>query len=250
MEILGIDIGGTGVKGAIVDTSTGELVTERFRIPTPQPATPSAIANTLAEVVAHFNWSGPVGAGFPSAILHGVAKTASNVDKAFIGINLQALFSHETGCPVYVANDADVAGLAEFSFGEGKDQQGLVIMITVGTGIGTVIINHGQLQPNSELGHIYLNNGIKAEDFAANSVRKKLNLSWKQWGKRLSLYLETMEELFYPDLFVLGGGVSKHFEQYQKYLNTNTQVQTASFLNQAGIVGAALYAKSQHNALN
>lgn len=248
MEILGIDIGGTGIKGAIVNTVSGELVTERFRIPTPQPATPKAVAETLADVVRHFNWTGPVGAGFPATILHGVAKTAANVDDAFIGTNLEVLFSEESGCSVYVANDADVAGLAEFTFGQGKDQQGLVIMVTVGTGIGTAIISQGRLLPNTELGHIYLKNGVKAEQYAANSVRKDQNLSWKEWGKRFNSYLETMEGLFNPDLFVLGGGVSKHFDQYQKYLTTNAPVKTASFLNQAGIVGAAMYAMAEVNA--
>lgn len=246
VKILGIDIGGTGIKGAIVNTETGVLETERYRIPTPQPATPEKVAETLLKIAGHFEWQGPIGAGFPAAIQHGTAKTASNVDKSFIGTNLEQLFSKHTGCPVFVANDADVAGLAEFTFGEGKQQQGLIILITIGTGIGTALINDGVLQPNSELGHVWLDNGLQAEPFASNAVRKALNLSWSDWGERLNKYLSTMENLFYPDLFVIGGGVSKSLDQFESILDLKTPVRAASFLNQSGIVGAALYGATQY----
>lgn len=245
MQILGVDIGGSGIKGAIVDTETGELVTERYRIETPQPATPRAVAEVLAQLIAHFNWSGPVGCGFPAAIQHGIARTASNISAEFIGTNVDELFSRVTKCSCYNVNDADAAGFAEMRFGEGAGQSGVVLMVTIGTGLGTVFFTDGKLLPNTELGHLYLKNGIKGEHFASDAVRKAEGLGWKSWGKRFNKYLMTMEALFWPDLIILGGGASKKFDKFQEQLTVEAEVKPAAFLNQAGIVGAALYAQSK-----
>lgn len=199
MQILGIDIGGTGIKSAVVETKTGELITERKRVATPRPATPDAIGETLKQVVDEQGWSGPIGIGFPAAIQHGIARTAANVDKSFIGLPIADCFSQHTGCPVYIANDADVAGLAEMRFGAGKDNRGVVLIVTIGTGLGTALFCDGHLQPNTELGHVYLNNGIEAERYASEAVRIVKELKWKEWGDRLNLYLTTMESLLWPD---------------------------------------------------
>ncbi len=246
MLILGVDIGGSGIKGAIVDTVKGELVTERHRIETPQPATPEAIAAALAQLVIHFNWHGPVGCGFPAAIQHGIARTAANISPSFIGVNIDKLFSEATKCPCYSLNDADAAGMAEIHFGEGAGQSGVVLLITIGTGLGTVFFTDGKLLPNTELGHLYLKNGKKAEHYASDAIRKHEDLSWKHWGKRFNIYLTLMEELFWPDLIILGGGASKKLDKFKGKITVEAPVKPAAFLNQAGIVGAALYAKSKN----
>lgn len=243
MQILGIDIGGTGIKSAIVETKTGELITERKRVATPRPATPDAIGQTLKEVVEQHEWSGPIGIGFPAAIQHGIARTAANVDKSFIGLPIAECFSKHTGCPVYIANDADVAGLAEMRFGAGRDNRGVVLIVTIGTGLGTALFSDGHLQPNTELGHVYLSNGVEAERYASEAVRIVKELKWKEWGERLNLYLTTMESLLWPDLIVLGGGVSEKLHKFSPMITTKAPVVAASFLNQAGIVGAALFAE-------
>ena len=245
MQILGIGIGGTGIKSAIVETKTGELITERKRVATPRPATPDAIGQTLKEVVEQHEWSGPIGIGFPAAIQHGIARTAANVDKTFIGLPIAECFSKHTGCPVYIANDADVAGLAEMRFGAGKDNRGVVLIVTIGTGLGTALFSDGHLQPNTELGHVYLSNGVEAERYASEAVRIVKELKWKEWGERLNLYLTTMESLLWPDLIVLGGGVSEKLHKFSPMLTTTVPVVAASFLNQAGIVGAALFAEEE-----
>ncbi|RJG39452.1 polyphosphate--glucose phosphotransferase [Motilimonas pumila] len=244
MQILGVDIGGSGIKGAIVDTETGELVTERHRIPTPQPATPSAVAETVAELVKHFQWQGPIGCGFPATVVHGVAKTASNIDKTWIETDAATLFSEATQNPCFVVNDADAAGMAEFSFGAGKDKQGVVVLVTIGTGIGTAVFTNGQLLPNTEFGHIILE-GEVAEHLVADSARKREDLGWNKWGKRFNKYLQRMEFLMSPDCFILGGGASKKMDKFIHQLETNAEVIPAQSLNQAGIIGAALYAQSQ-----
>ncbi|MDD1613487.1 MAG: ROK family protein [Methylococcaceae bacterium] len=246
MLILGVDIGGSGIKGAIVDTATGELVTERYRIDTPQPATPEAIAAILAQLVIHFNWSGLVGCGFPAAIQHGVARTAANISPSFIGTHIDKLFSEATKCSCYSLNDADAAGMAEMHFGEGVGQAGVVLLITIGTGLGTVLFSDGKLLPNTELGHLYLKNGKKAEHYASDAVRKMEDLGWKRWGNRFNTYLTLMEKLFWPDLIILGGGASKKFDKFKGQLTVEVPVKPAAFLNQAGIVGAALYAQSKN----
>jgi polyphosphate glucokinase len=245
MHILGVDIGGSGIKGAIVDTITGNLVTERHRIETPQPATPEAIAAVLAQLVIYFDWKGPVGCGFPSAIQHGVVRTASNISQAFVGTNIDKLFSEATKCPCYNLNDADAAGIAEMHFGEGRGQNGVVLLITIGTGLGTAFFTDGKLLPNTELGHLYLPNGKKAEHYAADAIRKTEGLNWRRWGKRFNRYLITMEALFWPDLIILGGGASKKFQKFKDQITVEAQVKPAAFLNQAGIVGAALHARSK-----
>ena len=245
MQILGIDIGGTGIKTAIVETTTGELIDERTRVATPRPATPDAIGKALKEVVSHHKWSGPIGIGFPAAIQHGIARTAANVDKSFIGLPIAECFSKHTGCPVYIANDADVAGLAEMRFGAGKNNPGVVLIVTIGTGLGTALFTDGHLQPNTELGHVYLSNGFEAERYASEAVRVTKDLKWKEWGDRFNLYLTTMESLLWPDLIVLGGGVSDKLHKFSPMITTKTPVVAASFLNQAGIVGAALFAEEE-----
>lgn len=245
MHILGVDIGGSGIKGAIVNTETGELVTPRHRIDTPQPVTPSAVAHTLTQMIVHFNWQGPVGCGFPAAIQQGIARTAANISPLFIGTHVDTLFSEVTQCSCYCLNDADAAGIAEMRFGAGMDHLGVVLLITIGTGLGTVLFSEGKLLPNTELGHIYLSNGRKAEHYASDAVRKAEDLGWKRWGKRFNIYLTTMEGLFWPDLIILGGGASKRFDKFGDHLTIQTPVKPANFLNQAGIVGAALYAQSR-----
>jgi polyphosphate glucokinase len=243
VQILGIDIGGTGIKAAIVETTTGALLDESSRIDTPRPATPDAIGEALKTVLAKHNWSGPVGIGFPAAIQHGIARTAANVDKSFIGLPIAEFFGKKMGCPVYMANDADVAGLAEMRFGAGKDNSGIVLIITIGTGLGTALFSDGHLLPNTELGHVYLDNGVEAERYASEAVRVVQKLEWNVWGKQLNHYLTTMESLLWPDLIVLGGGVSNELKEFAPLITTNAPIVAASFLNQAGIVGAALYAE-------
>ena len=245
MLILGIDVGGTGIKAAIVDTQTGELVSERIRILTPKPATPEAVGATLKEMVKQHQWSGPIGIGFPAAIQRGVVRTAANIDKSFIDLPIAEYFSQQTDNPVYIANDADVAGLAEMRFGAGKDIRGVVLIVTIGTGLGTALFIDGPLLPNSELGHLLLENGVEAEKYASETVRVTKELKWKDWGTRFDLYLTTMEKLLWPDLIVLGGGVSAKLHKFSSQITTQVPVVAASFLNQAGIVGAALFAEQE-----
>ena len=244
MQILGMDVGGSGIKAAVVDTSNGQLASERIRIETPRPATPAAIGNAMQSLVRQMQWSGPIGIGFPAAIQHGIARTAANIDKSFIGLPVEKFFSEQAGCPVHVANDADVAGMAEMRFGAGHDIRGVVLIVTIGTGLGTALFTDGRLLPNTELGHIFLDNGVEAERYAADSARVIKKLKWKDWGKRFDHYLATMESLFWPDLIVLGGGVSKKLEKFAETITVRTPVVPARFRNQAGIVGAALYAES------
>lgn len=242
MEILGIDIGGSGIKGAIVETSDGTFTQERYRIPTPQPSSPDAVANAVAEIVRYFEWSGPVGCTFPSVVKHGVMYSAANVDDAWIGTDGQTLFRQHTNCPVYVLNDADAAGIAEMTFGAGVNRSGVVMILTLGTGIGSAIFVNGVLLPNTELGHLQVR-GKDAEHRASDRVRQKKELTWEKWGKRVSEYMEYLEFLFSPDLFIIGGGVSKKFDKFSKYLKVRAEVTPARLLNDAGIVGAALAAQ-------
>ena len=245
--ILGIDIGGTGIKGAPVDVIKGELVGERFRLETPQPATPEAMIETVAEVAKHFDWKGPIGAGFPAVVKYGTVSTAANIDHSWIGLDAAALISEATGCsPVTLGNDADVAGLAEVTYGAGKGKDGLILMITIGTGIGTALIWNGTLLPNTELGHIELK-GQDAEDYAAESAREREGLSWEKWTRRINRYLTKMEDLFWPDLIIVGGGVSKKAERFFPLLTLRTPIVPAALLNEAGIIGAALHASQVAN---
>jgi polyphosphate glucokinase len=241
MEIMGIDVGGSGIKGAPVDTSTGLLTAARLRLKTPKGAEPQAVAQMVSEITAHFGWKGAVGAGFPAPIKHSVVKMAANISPAWVGLNVDDFLSKATGCPVTVGNDADVAGLAEMKFGAGKGQDGTVILVTLGTGIGTAIFHGGSLLPNSEFGHVQIN-GHDAESRAADAARQREGLSWKKYARRLNRFLMEMEKLFWPDLFIIGGGISKEHEKFIPLLKVEARVVPAQFLNEAGIVGAALAA--------
>jgi polyphosphate glucokinase len=242
MAVLGIDVGGSGIKGSLVDIDTGEMLADRFRLPTPDKARPEDVAETLAEVVKHFDYTGCVGVGFPAVIRHGVAYTAANIDKSWIETNAEEIFSKASGSEVFVLNDADAAGLAEMRFGVGKERsRGVVIMITLGTGLGTAIFSDGKLVPNTELGHLVIR-GKDAERRASDAARQNKELSWADWADRLNEYLRYLENLFWPDLIILGGGVSKNSHKFIPLLRLETEVVPATLLNQAGIVGAALYA--------
>ena len=244
MDILGIDIGGSGIKGALVNTESGKILGERVRIATPLPAKPDPVAQATADLVRRFDWHGPIGCGFPAAIHQGVALTASNIHKKWIGTNAAELFSRATNCPVYVLNDADAAGQAEMTFGAGRDRKGVVIIVTIGTGLGTALFTDGYLLPNAELGHIQIR-GSDAELRASDAARKRAKLSWAKWTLRFDEYLNTLEQLFWPDLFILGGGASKNHETFIPKLTVKAEVVPAQFLNEAGIVGAALAARAK-----
>jgi len=243
MELLGIDIGGTGIKGAIVDTLTGELLSKRERIDTPQPADPANLAKTVVRIVKHFDYKGPVGCGFPAVIKNGVALTAGNIDPECKGTNVEKLFSKASGCKFTVLNDADVAGIAEMKLGAGVDQMGTVILITVGTGLGSGVFYDGILIPNIELGMIFGKNGLPIESYASDKARKKNELSWDEWGKRFNFFLNHINTTFTPDLFILGGGVSKKFDKFSNLISVKTPVIIANFKNNAGIIGAAIAAE-------
>ncbi|MEM9492829.1 MAG: ROK family protein [Myxococcota bacterium] len=239
--ILGIDVGGTGIKGAPVDVTRGELVAERFRLLTPQPATPNAVAAVVAEIARHFDYSGPIGCGFPAAIRDGRALTASNIDDSWLGTDARALFEEATGCRVVVANDADVAGLAEMRLGAGRERQGTVLVVTLGTGIGTALFASGHLVPNTELGHLEVQ-GHEAEKWASAAVREAKELSWKKWARRLDIYFNALHAYLWPELIIIGGGVSKKHEKFIPRLTVPTEIVPAQLRNEAGIIGAALYA--------
>lgn len=243
METLGIDIGGSGIKGAPVDISTGTLLAERHRIPTPDPSEPNAIAEVVAQIVEHFNWSGPIGCTMPTIVRHGTVESAANIDQRWIGTNAQTLFQQTTHCPTIVINDADAAGIAEMQFGAGRGQDGLVIMLTVGTGIGSALFIKGILVPNTELGHLEIR-GKDAELRASDRARQEKELSWEKWAERLTEYFGKVEYLFSPDLFIVGGGVSKKSNKFLPLINIRTPIVTAQLLNDAGIVGAAMAAQT------
>ena len=238
---FGIDIGGSGIKGAVVHTGTGKLETERVRIATPQPSTPDSVAAVVAQLVEQAEWSGVIGATFPAVIQHGVARSAANVDHTWIGTDVDAAFTKATGSQVIVLNDADAAGIAEARFGAARDVSGVVILLTFGTGIGSALLVDGMLVPNTELGHLELD-GHDAETRAAASVRDREKMPYKRWAKRVDKYMSHVEKLFTPDLFVVGGGVSKEADKWLPHLNLHTPVKPAELLNNAGIVGAAMAA--------
>jgi polyphosphate glucokinase len=241
MHILGIDVGGSGIKGAPVDIATGNLLAERLRIKTPTGAEPQPVVEVVAEIARSFNWKDPIGIGFPAPIKAGIPMMAANVSEKWVGVNADDLFTKVTGCDCTMINDADAAGLAEMEFGAGKGQPGTVILITLGTGIGTAVFYRGKLLPNTEFGHLEMK-GKDAEHRASDAVRQLEDLSWKKYAKRLNKYFAELEKLFWPDLFIIGGGVSKQSEKYIPLLNLETPVVPAQFLNEAGIVGAALAA--------
>lgn len=240
-DVLGIDIGGSGVKGAPVNLEKGEFATERLRVETPQPSTPDAVAGVVKQIVDHFGMEGPFGCTFPAVVQHGVTLSAANVDKSWIGTDAATLMRETTGHDVIILNDADAAGIAEMKYGAGQDKKGMVIMLTFGTGIGSAIFVDGKLVPNTEFGHVQMH-GMDAEHYAAARIRKDEELSWKKWAKRVDEYLHYMEVLFTPDLFIIGGGVSKKQEKFLPRLTVETEVIPAELLNDAGIIGAALAA--------
>jgi polyphosphate glucokinase len=240
MQALGIDVGGSGIKGAPVDLETGKFIADRIRIKTPDKAEPKPMAEVVAQIARSFNWQGPIGIGFPAPIKNGIALMAANISPKWVGLDSDQLFTTATGCDCKVGNDADVAGLAEMEFGAGKGQAGTVIMLTLGTGIGTAVFYNGHLLPNTEFGHLQMD-GQDAEHRASDAAREREDLSWKKYAKRLNSYLIAMEKLFWPDLFIIGGGISKVHEKFLPLLEVQTKVVPAQLQNGAGIVGAALF---------
>jgi len=239
MQILGIDIGGTGIKGAIVDTSTGELLTEKFRLKTPKPAKPEEVAKTVHQIADHFNWKGKAGTGFPTPLAHGKCMSGGNLDPDWKGVQVDQLFSKVTGLDFTVINDADAAAEAEMHFGAGKGKSGLVAVITLGTGIGSGLFFNGHLVPNTELGHVsYKDEAF--EKFAADSIRKKEDLSYSKWGRRLNKYFKHIELILSPDLFIIGGGASSKIHKFKDEITINTPIIPAENQNEAGIIGAAM----------
>ncbi len=240
MQRLGIDIGGSGIKGAPVDLDAGKFARERLRIPTPDGGKPDDVARVVAEIVAHFpDTDGPVGCTFPAVMSSGVALTAANVDKSWIGTDAQALFEQVAGRKFVVVNDADAAGIAEMRFGAGKNEKGVVLMLTLGTGIGSALFVDGVLVPNTEFGHLEVN-GTQAEDLAAESVREEHDLKWKQWAERLDEVIAAIDRVLWPQVIMIGGGVSKKSEKFLPHLHPRARTIPAQLLNDAGIIGAAL----------
>jgi polyphosphate glucokinase len=240
---FGIDIGGSGIKGAPVDLIIGELSHERVRVPTPIPSTPKAVAKVVAELVDSFDLPRklPIGVTFPAPIVRGVAKTAANVDESWIGTNVSELIGKRTGRSVFAVNDGDAAGYAEVLYGAARGVRGTVLLITLGTGIGSGLIVDGVLVPNTEFGHLQID-GRDAEERASDAARVRLDMSWSEWAKHLQKYLNTLEDLVWPDLIVIGGGVSKKHNNYLPLLKLRTPIVPATLLNNAGIVGAAALA--------
>lgn len=251
--ILGIDVGGSGIKAAPVNIKTGKFVADRLRIETPQPATPKAVAKVITQLVEHFSWQGkPIGCAFPAIVKEGVIFSAANIDKSWLGtngkqVNVKQVFEQATNSKVVVLNDADAAGIAEMTYGAGvvdkntgKNLSGTVCMFTFGTGIGSALFINGILVPNTELGHLDIDDHKDVEKWAAAKVREDKDLSWKKWGKRVNTYLEHINVLFSPDLIIIGGGVSKNSEKFFKFLTVKTKVVPAELRNHAGIIGAAL----------
>ena len=242
---LGIDIGGSGMKAAIVDLETGELASERIRIPTPQPATPVAMADVAAELVRRHGWTGSIGVGFPGIVRHGVVHSAANIDDSWISVDADAVFTAACGVDVAMVNDADAAGLAEIRWGAGNGVTGVVLVLTFGTGIGSGLFIDGTLVPNTELGHLELD-GRDAESYAAASVREREGIGWKEWAPRVERYLRHVEMLFSPDLFIVGGGASKAADKWLPRISIDTPIVAAAMANNAGIAGAALVARRSH----
>lgn len=239
---FGVDVGGSGIKGGIVDLDTGQLLGERCKLATPQPATPTSIAETVAAVVNNFSWSGPVGVTYPGVVIDGAARTAANVDKSWIGVNVRDTISAELrGRHIAVLNDADAAGLAEERYGAGRDNTGVVILLTFGTGIGSAVIHNGKLLPNTELGHLEVG-GMEAEHRAAASVKEKHDWGYRKWTRQVTKVLVAIEDVLCPDLFIAGGGISRKAHKWLPLLENRTPVVAATLQNSAGIVGAAMAA--------
>ena len=245
MDILGIDIGGSGIKGAIVNTDNGMLVSERYRLPTPQPSLPNEVTKVIHQIIEHFNYQGPVGVTFPSIIKKGKCYTANNVHKDWINTQIDDLFEKYCDRKIFVLNDADAAAEAEMKFGAGVNKDGLVLTITVGTGIGSGAFFNGELIPNIELGTLLGIKGEKVELYIADSARKREDLSFKKWAKRFDFLLNHIVDVLNPDLFIIGGGVSKKMERFENLLTVNVPVVVAKNQNNAGIIGAAIFALDQ-----
>ena len=245
MKVLGIDIGGSGIKGAIVNTKTGQLLTERFRIATPQPATPEAVAKVVKEMVHHFEWKKAVGCSFPTTIVDGKCIHTGNLSADWLGVKVDKLFKKTCKLPFYVSNDADLAGLAEVSLGAAKKEKGVVLVITIGTGIGSGLFFNRKLIPNLEVGKMLHTNGEIIELYTADSIRKKENLTLEEWALRFDALLEYLRVIYTPSLIVLGGGISKKYDDFKRHLTTEVPVKVAEFRNNAGIIGAAMYANKK-----
>ena len=248
-HVLGIDIGGSGIKAAPVDTATGQFMAERQKLLTPQPATPEALAKVVVQLVRSFNWTGLVGITFPGVVVDGVVRTAANVDSSWIGVDAVKLFGSETNLTVTVLNDADAAGVAEIHFGAGKDVHGTVLLLTLGTGIGSALFTDGVLVPNTEFGHIEIR-GKDAEKRASDHAREEHQLSWEDWAGRVDEYLEHMEALLSPGLIIIGGGVSRKSSKFLPLLTARVRanVVPAALQNEAGIVGAAMAVEAAHGS--
>lgn len=244
--ILGVDIGGTGIKGGLIDIEKGEMISGKHRIPTPNPATIESVAEAFKELIHHFSWTGLVGVGFPAIIRNGTAYSASNIDDSWIGTSVQNVLSSISGCTIFVLNDADAAGVASMKYGIGRGEQGVVIMLTIGTGIGSAVFSDGQLVPNTELGCLYLPNQNEiSEKQLSNRVRKSKEMSWRDWGSLFNTYLQHIGRLYSPSLVILGGGGSKQYEKFQDQIQVDFPVKPAILLNQAGAIGAASNAWAQ-----
>jgi polyphosphate glucokinase len=241
--MVGVDIGGSGIKGAPVDLDLGEFAAERIRIPTPIPSTPEAVADVVAQVVDGLGVAGPIGLTLPSVVQGGVVRTAANIDKTWVGVDAANLFHKTTGRSVVVLNDADAAGLAEVRFGAGANHPGVIMMVTLGTGIGSALFVDGRLVPNTELGHLHLHHHGEAESWAADSVREREGLSWKEFAGRLAEYINLLRALFWPDLVIIGGGVSKKADKFLPLPDVDVDVLPAELQNDAGIIGAAMMAQ-------
>jgi len=243
--MLGIDVGGTGIKGALIDTKTGELLSDRTKYSTPKNATPKNVINTAMKIVEDLNWIGkPIGVGCPAIVRDGITMSATNIDKSWIEYPMESKFSQIAGAPVNLMNDADAAGFAELAFGEAKDVLGVCILVTLGTGVGSAMFIDGVLIPNSELGMLKMRDGI-AEDYASNRIREKQDLSWEEWGGNLNEYLNHLELLFSPTKIIISGGVCRKMAKYKKYLHTAAKIVPAKLLNNAGIIGAAMGMQKQ-----
>lgn len=240
--VLGIDIGGSGIKGNLVDPATGTVLAQRFKIGTPDPSVPEAVAKVVSQIADHFEYRGRIGSTFPAIVKNGVTLSAANVDPSWIGCDAAALFSRVSGREVMVVNDADAAGVAEMAVGAGRGRAGTVILLTFGTGIGSAVFHEGALLPNTEFGHLEFSGHVPVEDWAAARVKDDEKLSWKVWAGRVNKLLKHLNQLFSPDLFVLGGGVSRRWDQWSGYLSVGVETVPAALRNEAGIVGAAILA--------
>jgi len=241
MKVLGIDIGGSGIKGGIVDTRLGKIVSEKIRFETPSPSSPKKVIKAIKKnIIKEYDWNKYVGCGFPGIVIKNKILSAANVSKKWVGVDVAKKISRKTGCESYIINDADAAGLAEIKFGAGKNKKGTILVVTVGTGLGTSIFVDGILVPNIEFGHLKMY-GDCAEKYASNHVRKQLNLSMNDWTNRFNKYLKYVEDLISPELIIFGGGISKYFDEFNHMLKSRSKLVQAKLQNDAGIIGASFY---------